>query len=84
MLTGVFERTILKYGERGYRFVLLEVGHIAQNLCLLAEEMGLGAVCLGGFYDREVETVLGIDGTDESILYLVAVGHKAVTEDGNE
>ena len=31
-ITGLFERSIVKYGERGYRFVLLEAGHVAQNL----------------------------------------------------
>jgi len=79
MLTAIFERTTLKYGDRGYRFALLEAGHIAQNVCLMAEELGLGALCVGGFYDREVEALVGIDGIDESVIYMVAVGYKAGT-----
>lgn len=74
LLTAIFERTTIKYGERGYRFALLEAGHIAQNFCLLAQDEGLGARCLGGFYDREVESLLHVNGVDESALYMIAAG----------
>ncbi|MET0553030.1 MAG: SagB/ThcOx family dehydrogenase [Vicinamibacteria bacterium] len=77
VLTAVFERTLFKYSDRGYRFVLLDAGHVAQNLCLLASACGLGAVCLGGFYDDEVNALVGADGVDESAVYMVAVGTPA-------
>jgi len=51
VLTGVFARTQVKYGERGYRFVLLDAGHLAQNLLLVCEDLRLAAVPLGGFDD---------------------------------
>jgi SagB-type dehydrogenase family enzyme len=73
-LTAVFERTTFKYRERGYRFALLEAGHVAQNLDLVATALGLGAVNLGGFFDRRVDALLGIDGVDHSTLYLTAIG----------
>jgi SagB-type dehydrogenase family enzyme len=63
-----------KYGLRGYRFALLEAGHVGQNLVLAATGLGLGAVPLGGYYDRPTDELLGLDGVNESTLYLVAVG----------
>ncbi len=74
-LTAVFERTQAKYGPRGYRFALLEAGHVAQNICLLAEERGLAAVCLGGLIDSRLNALLGIDGRSEAALYAVAAGY---------
>lgn len=77
VLTGVFWRSRFKYGLRGYRFTLLEAGHVAQNILLAAEALGLAAVPLGGYYDRAVDALLRLDGVDESTLYLVCVGRRA-------
>ncbi len=74
-LAGVFARTIDRYGARGYRFVLLEAGHAAQNVYLAAAAMGLGVVALGGLDDALVDALLGLDGTRASVLYALAVGH---------
>jgi SagB-type dehydrogenase family enzyme len=74
ILTGIPVKTRLKYGERGYRFMLMEAGHIGQNLLLTATAMGLATVPLGGFIDDELDAFLGIDGLDEVSLYLFAVG----------
>jgi SagB-type dehydrogenase family enzyme len=74
VITGVFWRSRFKYGQRGYRFTLLEAGHVAQNLVLAAAGLELSALPLGGFYDREVERAIGVDGVDESALYVVLVG----------
>lgn len=73
-ITGVFERSTFKYGERGYRFTLLEAGHVAQNLVLTASALGLRAVTVGGFFDRDVDELLGLDGLEQSTLYVVAIG----------
>jgi SagB-type dehydrogenase family enzyme len=78
VLTGVFNRAHFKYGERGYRFTLLEAGHICQNMLLAATAQELGAVAVGGFIDDEVNELLDLDGVDEAAVYLVAVGHPAV------
>ena len=75
ILTGVFGRSHFKYGERGYRFALLEAGHICQNVLLTATSLGLGAVAVGGFVDEEVNALLDLDGVDEAALYLIAAGH---------
>ncbi|MDQ5820929.1 MAG: SagB/ThcOx family dehydrogenase [Actinomycetota bacterium] len=74
LVAGVFWRTRFKYGLRGYRFALLECGHLAQNILLAATALGLGSVPIGGFYDRRVDELLGLDGVNESALYAVAVG----------
>lgn len=76
-LTAVFTRTKIKYRERAYRFVLLDAGHIGQNICLAASACGLGAVTIGGFYDDEANDLLDIDGVNDSALYLAALGWPA-------
>jgi SagB-type dehydrogenase family enzyme len=77
VVSGVFWRSRFKYGLRGYRFVLLEAGHAAQNALLAAAALALAAVPLGGFYDRRVDELIEADGVDESALYLVCVGPAA-------
>jgi SagB-type dehydrogenase family enzyme len=74
LVTAMFWRTRFKYGLRGYRFALLEAGHVVQNLVLVAGSLGLAAVPLGGFYDRLVDEFLGVDGVNESALYLACLG----------
>jgi SagB-type dehydrogenase family enzyme len=73
VITAVVSRTSAKYGARAQRYVLLEVGHAAQNLLLQATTLGLGAVPVGAFEDRAVSAALSLPG-DRSVLYLVPVG----------
>jgi SagB-type dehydrogenase family enzyme len=73
-LAGFFERSTFKYGERGYRFVLLEAGHVAQNINLVAVALGLGCRNIGGFFDRQMDDLLQLDGCNQSTLYLIAIG----------
>jgi SagB-type dehydrogenase family enzyme len=73
-ITAMFWRSRFKYGARAYRFTLLEAGHVAQNLLLAAASLGLAALPLGGFYDRELDALLEIDGLYEASLYLLPVG----------
>lgn len=74
LITAVFMRSQYKYGERGYRFVLLEAGHLMQNLCLLAPAVGLGITPIGGFYDDKLHDVLGVNGVDEALIYTATAG----------
>jgi len=74
-MTAVFDRTLHKYGPRGYRFILLEAGHVAQNLCLLAAERGLASLCVGGFIDSRVNELLDLEPQIEAAVYCVAIGH---------
>jgi len=76
-MTAMFWRSRFKYGARAYRFALMEAGHVGQNLLLAAAALGLDAVPLGGFFDREVDAFLGVDGIYEASLYLVPLGYPA-------
>ncbi len=73
--TALFERSKWKYRQRAFRYVYLDAGHIAQNLALAAVSLGLGSCQIAALYDDEVNSLLGVDGTEESILYLSVVGH---------
>jgi SagB-type dehydrogenase family enzyme len=73
--TAIFERSKWKYRQRAYRYVYLDAGHIAQNLALSAVSIGLGSCQVGAFYDDEVNRIVGIDGEEESALYLSVVGY---------
>ncbi len=73
-MVGIFWRTRFKYGMRGLRWVLIEAGHIGQNILLAAESLGLGAYPNGGFWDRKVDAFLGVDGVNESVVYCLVAG----------
>ena len=73
ILTAKYARTTGRYGERGIRYVHMEAGHAAQNLCLQAVARGIGAVVIGAFRDREVQAVLGLEA-EETPLYVIPVG----------
>ena len=71
---AVFDRTQDKYGARGYRYILLEAGHVAQNLCLAAQEMGLSSLCVGGYHDSVLNRLFALNESDEGIVYSLACG----------
>jgi len=73
--TAIFERSKWKYRQRAYRYVYLDAGHIAQNLALSATSIGLGTCQVGAFFDDEINQVLGVDGLEESVLYLSVAGY---------
>jgi SagB-type dehydrogenase family enzyme len=73
--TAVFERSKWKYAQRAYRYVYLDAGHIAQSLALSATGIGLGSCQVGAFFDDEINRIIGVDGVEESVLYLSVVGH---------
>jgi SagB-type dehydrogenase family enzyme len=74
LITAVFERSIFKYGDRGYRFALIEAGHVGQNLALTATALGLACLTIGGYSDRQIDDLLGLDGLLHSTVYLAAIG----------
>lgn len=74
VLSAIFQRTRWRYRERTYRYVMLEAGHIGQNLYLAATSMGLGACAVGAFLDDGFNDLLGLDGTEEAVLYVISVG----------
>lgn len=74
VLAAVVDRTRHKYGERGFRYIYMEAGHISQNIYLQAVSLGLGSVGVGAFLDHEVSKLIGLDGEEEIPVYLHAVG----------
>jgi SagB-type dehydrogenase family enzyme len=75
MISAHLHRSLRKYGDRGYRYVLFEAGHVAQNLNLTATALGLGSCNIGGFFDVELGDLLRLDREREVALYGIAVGH---------
>ncbi len=73
LVTAIYERTTRKYGERGIRYVHIEVGHVGQNIYLQAETLGLGTVVIGAFYDDRVKNAFGIK---EEPLFIIPVGRR--------
>jgi SagB-type dehydrogenase family enzyme len=76
LVTAVWDRTLDKYGDRGYRAVLMEAGAAAHNACLAATALELGAVILEGA-DAVENDLVGADGFEETTLTAIAIGHKA-------
>ena len=72
--TAVFNRSKCKYGQRAYRYIYLDAGHIAENLALGAVSIGLGSCQVAALYDDEVNRLIEVNGTEESVLYLSVVG----------
>ncbi len=75
--TAVFERCKWKYRQRAYRYLYLDAGHIAQTVALAAVALGLGSCQIAALYDEEVNDLLGVDGIEESAIYLTVVGNPA-------
>jgi SagB-type dehydrogenase family enzyme len=74
VLSAIFDRIRSKYGERGYRYVYMEAGHISQNIYLQATSMGLGTVVIGAFVDDKINNLIGIDGRKEAVIAIQPVG----------
>jgi SagB-type dehydrogenase family enzyme len=73
VFTSIDSRTTGKYGERGVRYVHIEVGHAAQNVMLQAQALELGAAVVGAFRDGRAGEIIGLPG-NERVLYLMPVG----------
>lgn len=82
VVTAVRDRTMWKYGQRGYRYVWIDAGHVGQNIYLVATAMGLGPTAIGGFFDREVSALLSLP-RDEEAIYLIAVGQPTPDREEN-
>ncbi|MCU1350046.1 MAG: hypothetical protein JWO56_3076 [Acidobacteria bacterium] len=72
LITAVFERSMWKYGQRGYRYTWIEAGHLGQNLYLIAGALGLAPTAVGGFYDAEANALLGLPEGEQTIYALCA------------
>jgi len=75
VITAMFERTVTKYRDRGYRLALLEAGHLMQNLLLCATAQGLGNLCWGAYQDNALAELLKTDVIAEPPVHMAFVGH---------
>ena len=73
IITAIYERTTDTYGERGRRYVHMEVGHAGQNICLQAQSLNLGVCPIGAFEDDGLKHVLGLL-EEEDPLYILSIG----------
>jgi len=71
VICAKYQRTTQKYGERGSRYVHIEVGHVGQNIYLQTEALGLATVAIGAFNDEAVKKVLGVK---EEPIYIMPLG----------
>lgn len=76
LITAIFERNTIKYGQRGYRHVLEEAGHLGQNFYLVSTAMNIGVCGIGGYIDDDLNKLLDVDGVKETVIYVMAVGNK--------
>ncbi|MCK4480495.1 MAG: SagB/ThcOx family dehydrogenase [Candidatus Lokiarchaeota archaeon] len=74
IICAIFERTTQRYGERGVRYVYMEVGHCAQNIHLEAVALSLSSVPIGAYEDNKVKDVLNLKKKIEP-LYIIPVGY---------
>ncbi len=72
--SAVLRRNMAKYGERGMRYICMDVGHICQNLQLAVEALARRSCPVAAIYDDELNALLGLDGVEESVIYLAPVG----------
>jgi SagB-type dehydrogenase family enzyme len=76
LVAGDGARVRGKYQERGLRFLLLEAGHLMQNLCLVSTSLRLVTIPLGGFFEAAIARRLALPRTDE-VLYVGVCGRTA-------
>jgi len=76
--SAIIARGSWKYHQRAYRYIYLDAGHIAQNLYLAGEALGLGVCAVGAFYDDDVNRIMDLDGEEETVIYMAAVGFRSL------
>jgi SagB-type dehydrogenase family enzyme len=79
--TADLKAAIAHHGDRGYRYLHLDAGHLGQRLNVAAVRLGLGVSGIGGFFDDQVNDVLGIP-EDEAVLYITTLGRPAAAATG--
>jgi len=70
------ERTTWRYGNRGFRYIHLDAGHVCQNLYLLAESIDCGVCAIAAFDDDMANNALHLDGENQFVIYLASLGKR--------
>lgn len=74
IVTAMFERTQNKYKDRGYRHIVTEYGHLAQNVYLLSSALNIGSCSIGGFIDDGINNILDVDTQEEQVVGVLVGG----------
>lgn len=82
IISAAVARSLWKYTDRGYRYILFEAGHVAQNINLMVTALGLGSFNIGGFFDDHLANLLNVPMEEEIPLYAVAIGRPKNTARG--
>ena len=72
--TAVYERMACMFGERAYRYIYLDAGHVCQNLYLAGQTQNIKVCALGAFDDEVLNQNLGFDGNEQFVVYGAGVG----------
>ena len=70
-------RTYWRYDERSFRYILLDAGHVCQNLYLAAEIIHCGVCAIAAYDDDLMNKALGIDGEHQFTAYMASLGKVA-------
>ncbi len=71
---AIAERMNWRYGERGYRYLFLDAGHVCQNLYLGSAAINCGTCAIGAYSDEYLNKLLDLDGYNHFVIYLATVG----------
>ena len=63
-----------RYQEKSHKLILLDAGHICQNLYLACEAIGLGTCAIAAYHQKLMDDLIAVDGNDEFVVYLAPVG----------
>ncbi|MFC2069459.1 SagB/ThcOx family dehydrogenase [Chloroflexota bacterium] len=72
--TTIPNRMEWRYGLAAHKVILLDAGHVCQNLYLACEAIGAGTCAIAAYDQEQMDRILGIDGDDEFVIYIAAVG----------
>ncbi|NLF51512.1 MAG: SagB/ThcOx family dehydrogenase [Leptolinea sp.] len=73
---AVIERTAWRYSERAARYVLLDAGHVCQNLYLAGESIQCGVCAIAAYDDDLLNDALGVNGKDKMVVYAATIGKR--------
>ncbi len=65
-----------RYSILSHKAMLLDAGHICQNLYLACESIGCGTCAIAAYDQEAIDKFLKLDGNDEYVVYLAPVGRK--------
>jgi len=79
-IANVFERYELRYANRGYRYALIDTGHIGENLALVSSASGVPCRGWSRFDDDRLNTLLGLEGREDAVCAIYAVGGSVLSD----